>query len=339
MACNPGIASGVAAPSLPDARRIQRDYPLIAIAGPTASGKSDLALFLAGQFGGEIVNYDSVQMYRHLDIGTAKPEIGERQLIPHHLYDVLDPEATPSAGDYQRRARAVLGEIRDRNRLPILVGGTGLYLRAVVEGLFEGPTRSERCRERLSVIADRRGREYLHRLLGRLDPEAAARIAVRDTSKIIRALEVRLQTGRPLSAHLQDRPRSPIEGFRVAIVGLEPPRDVLYTRIGERVRAMFARGLIGEVRDLVEGGLPPDASAFRAIGYRQAVEYIRHGISLEEAIISTERETRRYAKRQLTWFHRQHTMTWFDGFGNEEENRERIRQFVHDFLGGFPDGN
>lgn len=314
------------------------DYPVVAIAGPTASGKSALGLFLAEAFRGEIVNYDSIQLFRGLDIGSAKPSAEERARVPHHLLDILDPTETPSAGDYERRARAVLAEIRSRGGLPILVGGTGLYLRAVLDGLFEGPPRSERLRERLAGLATGHGREHLHAVLRRLDPSAADRIASRDTSKVIRALEVRLTTGRSLSAHLEVRARDPIEGFRVVIVGVEPPRDALYARIGERVRGMFDRGLVGEVRALLDAGVGADASAFRAIGYRQVVAHILRGMSLEEAIMLTERDTRRYAKRQVTWFRKQHEVTWLGGFGDEEENKERVRRLIHDFLGGFPEG-
>src|SRR5215468_1610726 len=182
-------------------------HPVVAIVGPTASGKSDLALYLAGRFSGEIVNYDSIQIFRHLDIGTAKPTAEERQRVPHHMIDIREPEEVFTAGDYQREARKVLEEIAIRGRLPVLVGGTGLYLRALTEGLFDGPTRSSYWRNRLNALAERKGREHLHRILQRLDPVAAKRIAVRDRPKIIRALEVCLVTGKTLSAHLQREPR------------------------------------------------------------------------------------------------------------------------------------
>jgi tRNA dimethylallyltransferase len=315
------------------------DYPAIAIAGPTASGKSGLGLILAERFDGEIVNYDSVQLFRRLDIGSAKPSLEDRARVPHHLVDVLEPDETPSAGDYQRRARKALDEVRSRGRLPILVGGTGLYLRAVLEGLFEGPGRSDYWRERLASVASIHGREYLHRILTRLDGPTAGRIAPRDTSKVIRALEVRLETGRPLSTHFEERPRNALRGFRVAILGLAPPRDALYQRIDLRVQAMFAKGLVEEVEALLRVGFQPDASGFRAIGYRQVIAHIRRGISREEAVMSTQQETRRYAKRQSTWFRKQHKVTWFDGFGDDDKNEERIHRFVHNFLGGFPDGN
>jgi len=314
-------------------------HPLIAIVGPTASGKSSLGMFLAEHVGGEIVNYDSVQLFRRLDIGTAKPGLEERGRVPHHLVDVLEPDEAPSAGDYQRRARHVLRDLRSRGRIPILVGGTGLYLRAVLEGLFEGPTRSPHLRMRLEDLENRRGRGHLHRLLERLDPVAADRSAPRDTSKLIRALEVRLKTGRSLSSHFEERPRNPLEGFGVSMVGLDPGREALNSAIDQRVRDMFDRGLVEEVAALLGEGVPPGASAFRAIGYRQVIAHILRGISREEAIMSTQQETRRYAKRQGTWFRKQHAVTWFDGFGNEQSTERRVHRFVDTFLGGFPDGN
>src|SRR5215470_2769806 len=185
-------------------------YPLIAIVGPTASGKSELALFLAESFSGEIVNYDSVQIFRHLNIGTAKPTQEELRRVPHHMIDIREPTEIYTAGDYQRDARRALEDIRSRCKLPILAGGTGLYLRALTEGLFNGPKRSTYWRNRLEMVAERKGRGYIHRLLQRLDPAAAGRIATRDKPKIIRALEVRLETGKALSQHLRERPRQPL---------------------------------------------------------------------------------------------------------------------------------
>jgi tRNA dimethylallyltransferase len=303
-------------------------YPAIAVAGPTASGKSELALHLAESFDGEIVNYDSIQLFRLFDIGTAKPSESERKRVPHHLIDILDPEEFFSAGDYQREARRVLDEIRQRGRLPVLVGGTGLYLRAVIDGLFDGPKRSDYWRSRLNETAESRGRGHLHAVLARLDPDAAARIGARDLPKVIRALEVRLETGRPLSHHLEEKPRQPSTGYAFTVVGLAPPRPELYRRIGARVREMFDRGLVIEVRGILDRGVSPDAAAFRAIGYRQALQTIGGIISNDEAIMLTERETRRYAKRQLTWFRKQHTPVWFDGFGSDPEIRDRVHRCV-----------
>ena len=277
-------------------------YPAIAVVGPTASGKSDIALYLAEHFDGEIVNFDSLQLFRHLDIGTAKPSKEDRCRIPHHLIDILEPDERFSAGEYQWRAREVFNDIRSRSKLPILAGGTGLYLRALMEGLFDGPQRSMYWRNRMELIAKEKGREHLHSLLARLDPSSARRIAPRDLPKVIRALEVRFTTGRNLSAHLDAAPRRPIQGFAFNVVGLNPPRTFLKQRIEERVRRMWDTGLIEEVQQILDSGVQPGANAFRAIGYSQALEYIDGVITLDEAIMLVGRETRRYAKRQLTWF-------------------------------------
>jgi tRNA dimethylallyltransferase len=303
-------------------------YPLVAIVGPTASGKSDLALFLAEEFSGEIVNYDSLQIFRYLDVGTAKPTPEEQARIAHHLIDIREPTEIFTAGDYQREARRVLDDIRSRNRLPILVGGTGLYLRAVIDGLFDGPARSKYWRNRLEMIAARKGREHLHRLLKRLDTTAAARIAERDKPKIIRALEVRLETGKSLSDHLRERGRQPITGFKVHTVGLNPPREELYRRIDERVGRMMRAGLVEEVRRLLEKGIPPSAKPFEAIGYRHVIADIDSCIPQEDTIRIIQRDTRRYAKRQMTWFRKQSEVVWFDGPGDSQE----IKKEVHHFL-------
>jgi tRNA dimethylallyltransferase len=303
-------------------------HPLIAIVGPTASGKSELALFLAEEFSGEIVNYDSVQIFRHLDIGTAKPSIAERERAPHHMIDIREPTEIFTAGDYQREARLVLEDIRNRGKLPILVGGTGLYLRALIEGLFAGPSRSLHWRNRLEMIAEKRGRPYLHRLLQRLDPEAAARIAERDKPKVIRAIEVRLETGKPLSQHLDEKPREPITGFATHFVGLNPAREELYRRIDQRVERMFEAGLVEEVCGLLARGIPASAKPFEAIGYRHVIEDIDSCIPREETIRIIQRDTRRYAKRQITWFRRQCEVTWFDGSGDSEEIKNKVHQFL-----------
>ncbi len=307
-------------------------YPVVAIVGPTASGKSDLALGIAEEFDGEIVNYDSIQVFRHLDIGTAKPAREDRDRIPHHLIDILEPTEIFSAGTYQRLARELLEQLRQRSKLPVLVGGTGFYLRALVEGLFEGPERSSHLRAKLEATADKRGREHLHRILRRLDPVSAERIAPRDKPKVIRAIEIRMATGRSMSKHLEAEPRRPLTGFDFCFLGLDPPRPLLYERIETRVREMFDRGLIEEVRHLIDIGVPRDAKAFEAIGYSQVLDYLAGNLSQEEAIILMQRETRRYAKRQITWFKRQHAVTWFDGFGDDEETRKRIHRLIKHYV-------
>jgi tRNA dimethylallyltransferase len=303
-------------------------YPIVAIVGPTASGKSDLGLFLAESFNGEIINYDSVQVFRYLDIGTAKASPEERRRVTHHMIDIREPTEIFTAGDYQREARAVLEEIRARGSLPILVGGTGLYLRALTEGLFNGPTRSVYWRNRLEMLAERKGRPYLHRLLKRLDPAAATRIAERDTPKIIRALEVRLETGKSLSQHLDERPRQPLTGFKVHVVGLNPAREELYRRIDARVRGMFQAGLVDEVRGLLRKGIPSSAKAFESIGYRHVLADVDSCMPREETIRIIQRDTRRYAKRQMTWFRKQSDVSWFDGPGDSEEIKKKVRQFL-----------
>jgi tRNA dimethylallyltransferase len=303
-------------------------YPVIAIVGPTASGKSELGLFLAESFSGEIVNYDSVQIFRHLNIGTAKPSVEERQRAPHHMIDIREPTEVFTAGDYQRESRKVLEEIRNRNKLPILVGGTGLYLRALTQGLFNGPTRSMYWRNRLEMMAERKGRAYLHRVLKRLDPVAASRIAERDKPKVIRALEVRLETGKPLSQHLDEKPRQPLTGFKVHYVGLDPAREDLYNRINERVYRMFEAGLVDEVRQLIGRGIPPSAKPFEAIGYRHVIADLDSCIAREDTIRIIQRDTRRYAKRQMTWFRKEAGVAWFDGPGDSEEIKNRVHQFL-----------
>jgi tRNA dimethylallyltransferase len=307
---------------------MRRVCPVLAIAGPTASGKSDLAVYLSETFGGEIVNYDSVQLYRRFDIGTAKPSIQEQRRVPHHLIDILEPHELFNAGEYQRRAREALDQIQERRRLPILVGGTGLYLRAVMEGLFEGPQRSEYWRCRLQAIAEERGRERLHAILKRLDPLSADRIAARDLPKVMRALEVLLASGKKLSRYLEENPRTPMEGFRFHILGLDPPRGELYARIGARVHKMFEAGLLQEVRNILESGIPSESPAFRGIGYRHVVAHMNGAMSLDEAAMLTERDTRRYAKRQMTWFRKQHPVAWFDGFGDTDDTKLRVHRFI-----------
>ena len=310
-------------------------HPIIAVVGPTASGKSDLALSLAERFNGEIVSYDSVQIFRGLDIGSAKPSREDRSRVPHHMIDVREPTDLFTAGDYQHEARAVLEALRDRGRVPVLVGGTGLYLRALTEGLFQGPARSAHLRERLENAADAKGREYLHRLLERLDPEAASRIAARDKPKIIRALEVRLETGKPLTEHLKAEPRRPLKGFVVHTVGLDPPREECYRRIDERVQRMFDAGLVEEVRGLLAQGVPSDAKPLGAIGYRHVVANLNKTCAWEETIRMIQRDTRRYAKRQLTWFRRQAKTKWFGGPGDNKEIEEEVHRNVNLFLGEF----
>ena len=289
--------------------------PLPVVVGPTGSGKSALALRVALEVGGEIVNCDSLQVYRGFDIGTAKVPAAERQGVPHHLIDVIDAEQLFTAGDYARAAEAVLREIAGRGRVPVIAGGTGFYLRALLDGLFPGPARDEELRRRLERReAKREG--SLHRILTRLDPTAAARIHPNDKNKTMRALEVRLIEGRPLSS-LFERGRAGLTGFRPIKIGLDPPRELLYARLNGRACSMFDAGLVNEVRGLLARGVPRSAKPFESLGYKQALAVIDGTLTLEEAIESTQLETRRYAKRQTTWFRKEHGVHWLAGFGDE----------------------
>ncbi len=307
------------------------ETPLIAITGPTAAGKSALALALAKQLGGEVVNYDSVQLYRGFDVGSGKLSPSERRGVPHHLLDLLEPEAIFTAGDYRRAALEVLADVRSRSRLPIFVGGTGLYLRAVLAGLFEGPVRSEALRERLRNMSERRDREFLHRLLARLDPVAAARIQPRDTQKLIRALEVCIVARQPLST-LQARGRKGLEGFRATQIGLNPPRERLYERINRRVDQMFAGGLLEETQALLDHPHAACIKPLGALGYRQARAVLEGKCSREAAMLDTQTATRHYAKRQLTWFRRDAGVVWFEGFGDDPH----VQRHILETLGGSP---
>jgi tRNA dimethylallyltransferase len=285
------------------------------VAGPTASGKSTLALELALRFQGEIVNCDSLQLYRGLDIGTAKTPVAQRCGIPHHLLDVLDPEELTTAGDYCLRARGVLREVAGRGALPIVTGGTGFYLRALLDGLAEGPSRNEPLRARLARMeSSRSGR--LHRLLLRLDAEAAARIHTRDLNKLIRAVEICILSRRPASQLFREG-RIPLEGFRVLKFVLEPDRKELHARIAARTREIFAAGLVDEVRELVARGVSLDAKPFESIGYREATEFLRGHMNLEQSIEATTIATRQYAKRQITWFRCETGAIPVHGFGDD----------------------
>lgn len=285
------------------------DAPLIAIVGPTASGKSALALRLAADRGGEIVSCDSLQVYRGLDIGSAKPTPAERALVPHHLIDLADPQEPFSAADYARLARQALSGIRDRGRLPVVVGGTGLYLRALLEGLFEGPSRDPELRQRLEAMAGRWGQGALHRLLRRVDPAAADRIQPADRVRVVRALEVFRLTREPLTAHHQ-RAGSRLTGFAVRMVGLALDRGELRARVERRTDEMWQGGLLNEVRGLLAKGYARDLRPLQAIGYRQAVAAIEGRLSEAAARRDMVTATMRYAKRQMTWFRHQAEVRW-----------------------------
>ena len=284
--------------------------PLIAVVGPTAAGKSDLGLALARAHGGEIVSCDSLQVYRGLDIGSAKATAEERALVPHHLLDVAEPGDVFSAADYAGMARRAAREIAARGRPVLVVGGTGLYLRALLHGLFAGPGRDEALRRRLEALLDRFGEARLHRVLRRADPAAAARLDPKDRVRVVRALEVYFLTGRPLSQHHQSAPE-PLTGFRVAVFVLDPGPEALRPRVEARTTRMFQEGLVDEVRGLLARGVSPLARPLSAIGYRQALGVAQGRLCLEDAIRETVTATMQYGKRQRTWFRHQSGGRWF----------------------------
>jgi len=287
---------------------------LLVVLGPTASGKTALSIALAEQFQGEIVNCDSVATYREFDIGTAKPSLGERARVPHHLFDFVDPTQEMTAGEYARQARQVINEISAREHLPIVVGGTGLYLRALLEGLFAGPQRSEQLRERLRERAAERGSGYLHRVLCRLDPASANKIHANDAPKVIRAIEVCLASRQKMSAMWQHG-RDPLTGFRVVRLGLDPDRASLYDRINLRAQSMFDQGLIEETKNLI-GEYGESARPLSSLGYKQAVQLLRGELTVEQAVKAAQQGHRNYAKRQMTWFRREPDVLWLRGFGD-----------------------
>jgi tRNA dimethylallyltransferase len=349
---------------------------LIVILGPTASGKSALAIELARRLNGEILVCDSTQVYRHFDIGTAKVPARGQQKIPHHLVDLVEPDEVFTAGDYRRHALLALDDLRCRNKLPIITAGTGLYLRALLEGLADAPTRSEELRERLRRSAKEHGATHLHKILARLDPESAARIAPRDTPKIIRAIEMRILAGKPVAEifrasradsrreareevrgeihgevreevrseereEVRVRPRegvyaNALEGYAITKIGLSPPRPALYARIDARVEAMLAAGWLDEVRALVSSGvhegvressgvpenargIPAGSKPFQFIGYSDLRAHLEGRISLAVAVANIQQSTRRFAKRQLTWFRREPDVHWLEAFGDDAE--------------------
>ena len=300
---------------------------LVVVVGPTGSGKSALSLHLAERFHGEVVNCDSMQLYRGLDIGTGKVLSAHRGTIPHHMLDVAGPAEFFSAGEYARIVRARLPEISARGYLPILVGGTGLYLRALLHGLFEGPPRNEGIRRRLVGLADAGRLSRLHHWLSRVDHESGLRIMPRDRLRIIRALEVYLLTGIPLSEHFRTS-HQPLEGFRPLWIGLNPPREELYARINQRVLDMLATGWIEEVRGLISIGVPPNCQAFAALGYRQIVEHLGGKISAEDLVERIQTATRRYAKRQWTWFRAEPGVKWLEGFGDAPLIQEQAEIWI-----------
>ncbi len=296
---------------------------VLAVLGPTASGKSALGLALAERHGGEIINCDSTAVYRGFDIGTDKVPCEARRGVPHHLIDIADPAEVYTAAQFARDAAACIRGIHGRGRLPILVGGTGFYYRALTRGLFPGPGADETLRARLDRIAERCGVECLHRMLGRVDPPSAARIMPRDRKRLVRALEVYLSTGRPLTAHFEAT-RSPIADCAVTAVALRLPASLTAERVARRVDEQFGRGLVQEVRDLLARGVPPTARPFGGLVYRQVIEMLRGVRGELETRALIVQENRRYARRQLIWFRKEPNLMWFDGPGERADTLQRV---------------
>jgi tRNA dimethylallyltransferase len=292
--------------------------PLVVVLGQTASGKSSLAIRLAQQLNGEVLVCDSTQVYRHFDIGTAKVPLAEQEGIAHHLVDLVEPNELFTAGEYRRQALPVLAEVTKRGKLPILTAGTGLYLRALLEGLADAPERSEELRTRLRTKAQLHGSDYLHRALKRLDPENAARIGPRDTQKVIRSIEMRILAGKPVR-EIHRAGRSSLEGYDVQKIGLLAPRAALYARIDARAVAMLRDGWLEEVRKLSSSGIPLNAKPFQFIGYPELLAHLAGRLTMETALEKIQLATRQFAKRQLTWFRKEPSVHWLSGFGDDPE--------------------
>jgi tRNA dimethylallyltransferase len=295
---------------------------LVVILGPTASGKTALSLHVAERMQGEVVSCDSVAVYREFEIGTAKPSKEERRRIPHHLIDIAGPKELVTAGDYARLARQAIADIAARGHLPIVVGGSGLYLRALLEGLFAGPPRSEELRIRLRERAAERGTDYLHKLLHRIDPAAAQTIHANDVPKVVRALEVSISSRAPMTG-LWQQGRDALQGYRILRVGLNPDRAALYARINQRAREMFSAGLLDETRMLIDR-YGSSVWPLNSLGYKQAMQHLRGELSLEQAIAAAQQGHRNYAKRQMTWFRREPGVHWIAEFGSEAAVQKEV---------------
>lgn len=310
------------------AEPIHNNETIFAIAGPTASGKTALAAELALRLGGEVVNFDSVQIYKEIEIATAKPTIEERRGVPHHLIDYVDPRVNYTAADWARDAAERTPEIESRGRVPVLVGGTGFYLRTLMNPLFDSPPTDAHLRERLSAIKQKRGPEFLYRLLTKIDPAAAGRLFERDYVRVMRALEYYFQTGELFSEHQPNRAEPPEFASRVRLIVLEPPRHVLYEKINARTEAHFAAGLVEEVKQLRTAGVRDDTNALGSHGYRRVCEYLRGERDLESAVEQSKQDVRNYAKRQLTWFRRENVWLWIRDFGDHDHSIEEIESQI-----------
>jgi len=308
-------------------------HPLVAVVGPTGSGKSELSLAIARAFCGEIVNYDSVQMYRGFDVGSAKLPLSDRRAIPHHLIDVVDPGADMTAGQYAREANKILADVAVREKLPVLAGGTGFYLRALLDGLSPAPMRDAGLRQRLIRVVQRRP-GALFRFLRRFDPSAAARIHANDRQKLIRAVEISLLAREPPS-HVQARKRTPLTGYAALKIGLLPERSQLHDRLNLRTEWMFGHGLLEETRALLDAGVPPTAKPMMSLGYKQAIAVLSGTLALADAVSECQTRTRQYAKRQITWFRAERDVQWFAGFGSESRLQTEVLDAVRAWLRSF----
>ncbi len=307
--------------------------PILVVVGPTAVGKSSFALKACARFGGELVSVDSVQVYRGLDRGTSKPGDDELRMAPHHGIDLAGPERDFSLGEFVRTAERAIREIRARGRIPVLVGGTGLYLRGLLKGIIEAPGRDEVLRARIRAIGARRRAPFLHRMLERVDPDAARRLGPNDRQRVGRALEVFFAARRSISEMIRKSPFG-TDRYRAVKIGLGMKRETLYRRIDDRVVRFFASGLVAEVRGLLAAGCPESANAFKALGYKETLRHLRGEITLEEAIALTQRNTRRYAKRQLTWFRKEEGVAWFDIDPSREDPFEEPLAYAGRVFGG-----
>jgi tRNA dimethylallyltransferase len=303
---------------------------IFAILGPTASGKTALGVELALAVGGEVINCDSVQIYKEIQIATAKPSHEEMRGVPHHLIGYVDPRVNYTAGDWARDAGQKILEIEGRGNIPVLVGGTGFYLRTLRQPLFESPKTDEAVRQRLRGIKEKRGAEHLYRMLKKIDPVSAAKLFPRDFVRVNRALEVFIQTGVLFSEQQPNRADPPEFAKRIVPFVLDPPRTELYQKIDHRTREHFANGLVDEVRRLRETGVRDDTNALGSHGYRRVCEYLRGERTLESAVEKTQQDVRNYAKRQLTWFRKESDAVWLKGFGNDESVREQLLEIVQD---------
>jgi tRNA dimethylallyltransferase len=307
---------------------VQTDRSIYAIAGPTTSGKTALGVELALRLRAEIVNFDSVQIYRGIEIATAKPTEEEQRGVPHHLIDYVDPHINYTAAHWARDATEKIVEIEARGKIPILVGGTGFYLRTLMNPLFDSPPTDASVRERLRRIKQKRGAEFLHRLLKKVDQTSAENLYPRDYIRVMRALEYYFQTGQRFSEHKPNREEPPEFAKRIKLIVLNPPRDALYEKIDRRTEVHFANGLVDEVRHLRAGGLKDETNALGAHAYRRVCEYLRGERSLEGAIEQSKQDVRNYAKRQLTWFRRENVALWLNGFGYDKHVMRSVEQWL-----------